>query len=108
MKQNHQHQHQNGVVLPQFSSFACDWEQDEPFYEEDLRAIEATESRFYNNTKRPFSDSSAAKGDGGDVTSDNSVRRSNRRRCLRRSLVALKHPNASSLSPWSLPRLHKG
>ncbi|MED6158962.1 hypothetical protein PIB30_037934 [Stylosanthes scabra] len=96
---NHQEQHQNGVVLPQFSSFVCDWEQDEPFSEEDLRAIEAIESRFLNNKKRPFSDSSAAKDDGDDATSDNSARRSHRRRRLPKSLVALQHPNASSLSP---------
>ncbi|XP_057757696.1 3'-5' exonuclease [Arachis stenosperma] len=95
---NLQHQPQNGVVLPPLSSFVCDWEQDEPFSEEDLRAIEAIESRFYNN-KRPFSNSSAAKDDGDDASPDNSARRSHRRRRLPRSLVALQHPNALSLSP---------
>ncbi|KAL4380285.1 hypothetical protein AHAS_Ahas04G0018200 [Arachis hypogaea] len=99
---NLQHQPQNGVVLPPLSSFVCDWEQDEPFSEEDLRAIEAIESRFYNN-KRPFSDSSAAKDDGDDASPDNSARRSHRRRRLPRSLVALQHPNALSLSPCQGP-----
>jgi len=63
--------------FPRLASFVCDCD---PFTEEELQAIEASLSN--PNIKRPFNH-----------------RTPRRRRHLPASLVALQHPNISSLSP---------
>lgn len=81
------------------ASFICDFDEDETLSDQDLHAIQAIEAQFQSSlpNKRPLNPTEDDGVTGVATTSADSSRHIRRR--LPKSLLALQHPLAFSLSP---------